>query len=156
MEKVRLLIGEAGRNIHIADHLLYVTYPVIKETKMLYSITEKIANASKKLMQAILYYERMYKRVNPQKGNFRYELEVFRRKCAQRYNLDESYIQMIDETNNVVMSKKESPMTFVRRDKYVICDKSYSKTNALTLKKVQGYLQISKQLINKARQITKC
>ncbi|MEA3378262.1 MAG: hypothetical protein U9Q69_01345 [Nanoarchaeota archaeon] len=156
MNKVRLLIGEASKRLNIADHLTYVTYPAVKEVKMLYSITENIAGVARNLMDAILRYDRLYKRIGPSVGNFRLEFETFRRKCARRYNIDNRLLRLIIETNRIVATKKESPMAFVRKDKYIICDTNYSRMQSLNLKKVKEYIQMTKELILKTRRIVKC
>ncbi len=154
MEKLRQLIGEANLNLKRADHLVYITYPLVKEVKLLYKITENIHTALIKAMEAILYYERLYKRIEPVKGDFEYELEMFKEQCARKYNIDRSFLVLIRDLQRIVEERKKSPMEFVRKDKFVICNENY-KMHVLNYPKVKNYFEDAKKFIISANKVTR-
>ena len=45
MDKLKQLITEANTEFKIADHLAYVTYSTIRESKLLYAIAEVLYNS---------------------------------------------------------------------------------------------------------------
>ena len=44
MENVKFLIDEANKLINRADHLLYITYPLVKDNKIIINIAENVNN----------------------------------------------------------------------------------------------------------------
>ena len=63
MEQFHQMIQEANKYFTIADHLAYVTYPVVKEIKLTLTIAQNLYNAMTKVIDAIILYERFYKRI---------------------------------------------------------------------------------------------
>ena len=155
MENFYRLIKEANSAFSTADHLTYVTYPLLKEVKLSIIVVENLHSAVTKAMDAILYYDRMYKRINPIQDNFDAKIGVFRNSCARRYQIDEKHINLIKELRNIVSSHKESPMEFVRRDKFVICSDSYSKIKTIDINKLKEYVILTRLFIDKINSIAK-
>ena len=65
MEQFQESRDNAKKKIQIADHMLGVTYPLVKDTKLLVVIMENIFLAYTNAMAAILYHERLFKRIPP-------------------------------------------------------------------------------------------
>jgi hypothetical protein len=146
MERLRQLVGEANLKLKKADHLTYMTYPLVNEIKLLYTITENIHDAVISAMEAVLHYDRLYKRIDPRKGDFEYELELFKDSCAMRYNIDRSFMVLIKDLKRIVEAKRKSPMEFVRKDKFVICTENY-KMQVLNIQKVKDFLSTAKRFV---------
>ena len=155
METLRRLLVEARDKLNTADHLTYVTYPQIKEVKMLYAIMEDLNKVSNNVVKAIIQYERMYKRIPLVPNDFRSQFEVFRSKCANRYGFDTRIVEMVEDLNRIVELKRRSPMEFVRNDKFVLCTETY-KMKVINLQKVKDYLQMSKIFVGRTSRILKC
>jgi hypothetical protein len=152
MEDFRLLLKEANTSFRTADHMLYVTYPLIKENRLIISMTENLNNALIKAMEALLYYDRAYKRVEVFPDDFYSKFDVFKRECAIRYGIDRNYIALIQDLRDLINERKKSKMEFIRNDKYVICSDNYS-VKTITIDKLKEYLNISKIFIRKVNQI---
>ena len=70
MDIFKNLIYEANKAFNTADHLAYVTYPLVNDTKVITLITEHLFNALEKGMDALLYIERLYKRIQQYSDSF--------------------------------------------------------------------------------------
>lgn len=152
MHKVKELLGEANRAHGKADYLTYKTYPLVSEVKLLGAITENIHEAFVKARDAVLLYDRLYKRINTPKGDFEQELKIFQAHCARRYNIDRSFVLMMNDINVLLKAKKAAPMEFTRNNKYVFCSNEY-KIQTLTIKKVKEYLASNKLFLEKVNGI---
>lgn len=155
MEKVKELLTKANSLVKKADHLTYITYPLVNEIKLLYTIVESLSESVITAMDAVLYYDRLYKRISKQKGSFRDELDIFARHSMPRYNIDRKHVLLIQDLHAIVHAKKRSPMEFVRKDKFVICTSSY-KMKVLKISQVKQYLAQSKSLISEVNRAIRC
>lgn len=145
MEELKQLIAEANREFKKADHLAYVTYPMVRETKLLYVIAEVLYNSLSKGVEAMLAYERLYKRIPLVPGSKETELELFK-DVAARYGFSRNAVLMMMDLKALMNAKKEAPVEFVRQDKFVICDEEYG-MNVLDLQKIKGYIMDGKEFM---------
>ncbi|MAG50668.1 hypothetical protein CL621_03480 [archaeon] len=120
MEDFLELLSEANKAFKTADHLTYVTYPLVQETKLLIAIVENLYSALIKSIEAILEYDQLYKRISllPQDPQLRFE--IFKTKSAKRYNIDDIDLDLIEDLREIISYHKKSPLEFVRKDKYVL------------------------------------
>ncbi|GAJ08281.1 unnamed protein product, partial [marine sediment metagenome] len=84
MEKFLENLQEAQKTIQVIDHMIYVTFPLIKDKKILTKILTETKSAITNCINSILQYEYLYKRVNlykDAKTNFR----IFIKKCCPYY-----------------------------------------------------------------------
>ena len=63
MQNIAKTIEDANKLFKTADHLTYVTYPLLKDNKLIITIIENLSEATTKAMDAVLYYEKYYKRI---------------------------------------------------------------------------------------------
>jgi len=152
METVLISLKEANRRFVSADHMLFMTYPLVKDTKLLIIIAENLCQACVLALDALLKYEMMFRRLNRVPTNFNEKMDVLKREIAGRYNIQRSNIVNIEDLNKLIEARKNSPIEFCKRDKYVICSDDY-KTNFLTLDKLKNYLNESKIFINRVNTI---
>ncbi len=142
-------LNEAERLIKTSDHLIYVSYTLLKDQKLLIKILPEIKIAISKTINAILQNEYLYKRIklykNP-KDNF----ETFKKKCAPKYNINSSEILKIQELFKIVESHEDSSMEFLRGENIVIL----SDTNShliVNFKTTKEFLNLAKKILEKAR-----
>ena len=152
METVLISLKEANRRFKSADHMLFMTYPLLKDTKLLILIAENLYQASILALDALLKYELMFRRVSSIPVNFNEKMDILKREVAIRYNIDRSNIVNIEDMNTLIEARRKSPIEFCKRDKYVICSDDY-KTNFLTIDKLKNYLNESKVFINRVNSI---
>ena len=142
-------LKKAIKSIRIADHMLYVTYPVIRDKRLLLKALDEVYDSIISIINAILQYDYLYKRINltnDPKQNF----DVFLNRCATRYNLTGEEISSIMELFAIIENHKKSPMEFLRKDKIVIMSESL-KTVVIDSERLKKYLSLAKNLVNKAK-----
>jgi len=152
MEKFEECKEKAGKCIHIADHMISVTYPLVKDTKLLLAIMENIFLSLTNSMASVLHYERMYKRIPPFQDNFDSKFRMFKERCINRFNIDKSYILFIQDIKDVIVSHRKSPVEFVRKDKFVICSDNY-RMKAISIEDIKKYVSKAKVFIEEMNNI---
>lgn len=149
IEKYDESILLAKKAIKIADHMTYMTYPLVRDLKIIVSITENIYLAVINAMESVLQYDRFYKRINPLAENFDSRFQVFKEKCAPRYEFDRDDLMLIEELRNIIKHHTDSNMEFVRSDKLIICSPTF-KMKTLDISAIKQYLIRTKKFIRKA------
>lgn len=152
MEKYEELRGIARKKIQIADHMLTMTYPMVKDPKLLLAVMENIFLALTNSIGSLLHYERIYKRVPPFQDTFVSKFNVFKQKCARRFSIDEELILMVQEIKDIILQHKKSPVEFTRNDSFVICSDDY-KMKTISLEKMKNYILKSKSFIQNINNI---
>ena len=146
-DKILVYLQSASKALQTADHMVYITFPLIKENRLLIKILSEIYSAVLTLVNIILQYDSSYKRIiltENASENFR----VFREKCSPRFGISSAELEKIVEIFRLMKEHKASPMEFVRRDKLVIMSDNL-KTDTLTLDRLKDYLLVSKGLLQK-------
>lgn len=152
MEKVIALMKDANKSLRTADHLAYMTYPLVKDIKLLAVVTENIHRALTKAMEALLTYERLYKRITLLPEDYASKFDIFKTRCASRYNIPRENLLLMDDIKRIIEHRKKSPIEFIRRDKFVICDRNY-KMKIINYEKIKDYLKESKVFMSKINRI---
>ena len=148
MNKILENLEESSRILKSVDHLLYVTFPLVKEPKMFIRLLEEIHKATKKIISSILEYEYLFKRVtlfNDTKRN----LINFQEKCAPRYEITKPELDKIQELFQLIEAHTQSTTEFKREDKYIILINNHPLT--ITLDNTKEFLHIAKELQKKAQ-----
>ena len=153
MEKFQLLRQESFKNYHVADHILTVTYPLIKDTKLLLGVTDNMFLALNNAMSSVLHHERLFKLVPIFEDTFESKFNIFRYKCVPRYKINQEYIDLIQELQEIIYLHKKSPMEFRRKDRFIICTKNYQ-MRGITTNQLKIYLQKTKEFLKIAQDIT--
>ena len=149
MKRIFEKVEEAEKIIRGIDHIVYVTYPLIKENRLLITMVVEMKRAILLLINSILQFEYLHKRVglsqNPEKN-----LNTFFEKCAPHYNLTKIDTNMIIELFNIVEKHKKSLMGFARNSKFVILYGDM-KTCIISLEKTKEFLYLSKKILENSK-----
>jgi len=151
MEKFFENLEKSEKIIQTADHLLYVTYPLVKDKRLLLKILTEIKKGIASCMNAVLQYEYLHGRVrlsSDPKLNFKKFLE----KCCPRYNISETNVKKIIKLFDIIKKHKASPFEFVKEDKVIILSENLN-SEIITLEKVKEFLDSSKIVLQKAKDI---
>ncbi|MBW2978412.1 hypothetical protein KY331_06210 [Candidatus Woesearchaeota archaeon] len=146
MELFQTAMERAKKNIQIADHMLSVTYPLVKDTKLLLAIIENIFLTYTNAMSAILNQDRILKKIPPFKSTFESKFNIFKQRCVDRYKIDRSYVIEMQNLKEIIVEHKKSPVEFVRKDRFVICSSTY-KLKTINLETIKSYLNKAKLFI---------
>ncbi len=145
MDTFKTLIFEANKSFNTADHLAYVTYPVVNDTKVITLITEHLYASLIQGMDALLYIEREYKRIPQYSDSFEIKLELFK-KIIKRYGISKDYIEIIKELKEIKEYKKKGPVSFTKKDKLVMYSSNY-RLKTVTLDKIKKHISQTKSFI---------
>jgi len=140
-------LEKAKKSLQMADHLTYMTFPIVRENRLLLKILEEISHSLISTINAILQYEYLYKRVQiyqDPKENFRTFKNV-----AERYSINSEQMNKIIEILTLAERHKKSPFEFAKNDKIVIMSEGM-RTETLTIEKIKSYLLEVKDVIRKA------
>ncbi len=152
MEKYEESLSKAIKDIETADHMIYVTYPLIKEKRLLLRILTEIYDGLLAVINSILQYEYYYKRISLY-DNARDNFNTFR-EISPAYSIKEDQISRIIEIFRLMERHKKSPFEFVKDDKIIIMSEGM-KTDTITLDRIKFFLLEAKDILRKASNIIK-
>lgn len=142
-------LEEAERTIKTCDHLVYVTFSIVKDKKILIKILLELKKAVAYCINSALQYEYVFKRVKlyqDPKKNF----ETFIGISEKRFNINEDEVKQIFELFRIVDAHKSSAMEFTRREQVIILSENMQK-EAISLDKIKKYLLFSKNIMRKVK-----
>ena len=148
MEKYKENLIEASKRLRIADHMTYVTFPLVNEHRLLLKIFDEIYLSIINCINGILNYEVLYKRVRLHStfnANFNSFLKV-----SRNYDLSEEQIKMIKEIIELNQKHKKSAIEFLKQNKIIIMSDNLG-VQILDLISIKKYLFVAKELMFKAR-----
>ena len=129
-----------------AFHLLQITFPLIKDPRLLLGIARNILESYSYAIDSILRHERELNNISPYNNNFQGKMNVFIHKIVPRYNLSPEYFDLILELHDIVESQKKSPIDFSRKNKFVICTKEYN-LKSITASQLKVHLTKNKEFL---------
>ena len=145
-------IQKAIQQYDAAFHLLHVTFPLIKDPKLLMGIISNINQSLEAVMDTILQYERQLRLVPNYQDNFQSKFNLFRYKCVRRNNIPPEMIKLMVELKELEELHRKCPVTFQRGNKYVISTQNYQ-LKIISLKDIKGYIDRTKEYIDLLDQI---
>jgi len=141
-------LEKSRRSRKIADHMAYMTYPMMGDKRLLLKIVDEIYCALIGSMNAILQYEYLKKRINLS-DDADYNLKLIFEKCAQRYGISNEDIYSIREFFSLYEQHKKSPIEFQRKDKVVLMSDDF-RTKIIDLEKIKKYIFLVRKIEEKA------
>jgi len=153
MEKFIQNIIEAEKTLYSADHLIYTTFPLVHDKRILLQVMKSSATASTKIINTILQYDYILKKIKLEK-NPKENFETFEKNCAPRYEILPEEILIIKELFKLNNLQKNSTMTFRRHKKIVIMSED-STNKILTYEKTKEFLNTSRNILKKTKNYIK-
>lgn len=139
-------LEKAKKALQMADHLTYITFPIVKENRLLLKILEEISQSLISVINSILQYEYTYKRIQLYK-DARENFRTFK-SIAGKYNISQEQLNKIIEILSLAEKHKTSPFEFSKNNKIVIMSNEM-RTDTLTLDKIKTYLLETKDTVRK-------
>ena len=142
------------KHFNTADHLVFVTYPLVKDVKLLLQVVDSLYKSMVLMVDVLLVYERTYRRIGSYSDNYEQKLQIFRDYCVPRYGFSKEFFPLLDELRVLVEAHRSSPVEFKRDDMYIICNEDYQ-MRTISLEQVKGYVLNAKPFILKAGNIVR-
>ena len=152
MEKFQEARDKARQSLRVADHMLYVTYPLVKDNKLLAAILGNIFTAMTEGMSAVLYYDRLFKRIPPFHDTFESKFNMFQEKSIIRHNIPTEHLVLIRDLRKVIADGKSNPEAFARNDKFIMYSNDYGFRN-ININLIKGYVERAKDFLNRVEEI---
>jgi hypothetical protein len=149
MNKILKNIDDAEKRTNIAGHIIYVTYPLLKDKKLLIKALLEAKEIVIACISAILQNEYINKRIDLTRDSSN-NFKIFSDKCASRYNINEREIQKIIELFELAEKHKESSMEFMKDNKVIILDRKM-KVETLTVEKTKDMIELAKEILIKTK-----
>ncbi len=149
MEKFIEFLQEAEKIIYATDHLIYVTFPLFKDKKLLLKMMSELKTAMANCINSVLQYEYLYKRITlykKPKDNFK----TFIGKCAPEYNIKKEETDLIIELFDIAEKHKQSSMEFIKNGKVIILSDNM-KPETINIEKIKKFLDLTKDILKKIK-----
>lgn len=144
---------KAIKSIKVADHILNMTYPLVKDPKLLKVVLNNIYDALYNTIAMLLYYERYHKRIPPFTENYDAMIEICK-EVFNKYNISKGYIGFLHKIKEIIDIQKRSEVEFVRKEKVVFASQEYD-LNTLSLDEIKDYIDKAKLFINEIMRLIK-
>ena len=138
----------ALKSIQMAKYLLSTTYPMIKEPKTLFSISDHVLSSMMFSVSALLFYERNKRTMPPYHDNDESKINAFRRYLVKKYKFEE-FLAVMQRIGNLNKERKKAPIEFSRNGKYVICSDQFSKIETISEQDVKNYIKKAQEFVSK-------
>ena len=143
MERFQQSLKESIKHLQIADHMAYVTFPLVNDRRLLLKIFEEIYKSIIFSIDTAVDIEKLEKKeINE---DF---VIAFLNKYSNKYNLSNEKINKISEIMELNKKHKKSAMEFVRKDKIIIMSNNLG-IHALNINDIKDYLSLAKEIIMK-------
>lgn len=130
------LLADATRQVQIANHLLTVTYPMVKDPKLLMSIVEHLRRAVEDSAEAIVDF-------HITRGEYELPMHALAGQQPGKHDILAAFLDIMKVRNPTIPSAheaidackelmamlqhfKEAPVSFPRDEKLVIADHDYA------------------------------
>jgi len=150
MEKFLENIYVAEKSLRTVDHMVYVTFPLIKDKRLLLKIIQELKNIITNCITSILQHEYLYKRISLYKDS-QENFGTFSERCAPRYGITRDEIKTIRELFDFIERHKESPFEFIKDEKLVILSNGMA-PKTLSLEKTKEFLFLAKEILRKTKE----
>lgn len=140
MDKTEIALKQAKNFFNTADHLVYVSYPLLKDNKLFIVAINNLYMSALRCMDAVFYTERLYKRIEMLPYDIDSRMAIFESEIAPRLKLDPKIFKTIRDLKFIVQQHKDGPVEFSRMEKFVICNHDYSVVKAVDMGIVKSYI----------------
>lgn len=148
------LLEQAENSLRLVDHMVYITYPLIKENRLLQKIIEQLGEIAENIVKAALFYEYIYKRIQIPTSQEHY-FNLFKAKCTNSFEINTTETSLMEELFDLIEKHKNSPLEFSRKDKLVIMSNGL-RAEAINIERLKKYLNVLKIVLHKTKtKITK-
>ncbi len=144
--------AKAKQQYDAAFHLLKVTFPLVKDPKLLLGVVHNLFASMEATMDAILAYERQLRYIPSYQEDFQSRFNLFRLRCLKRNNIPTEYPMLMQELQEILALHKKSPMEFQRGNSLVICDRNYL-LKTISLRELQQYVEQAKGFLDTTERI---
>jgi len=146
MQQYQEDLKQAIRHLQIADHITYVTFPLVNEKRLLLKIIEEINLAIIHSLNCMFNYKYPKEPIDLKKENMNINHTL--KEISKDYELTNEQIIKIKEIFELNQKHKKSSIEFIKKDKVVILSDNLS-FQTINIQKIKEYLLLAKRIIIK-------
>ena len=150
MDKTEENLEEAAKLIKTADHLIYLSFPLLQDKRILLKAISKTKETVNKCIASILKFEYLNKKIRlykDPKTNFK----IFKDSCSAKYKISSQEIKDIIELFEIVEYKEKSSMEFIKDQKIIILSENM-KPKQISIEKAKSFLLLAKNILKKTQE----
>ena len=152
MERFQEELSAGRQQLRTADHLVSITFPLVKDNKLLLAALESLSAAAISLMASLLHYEEAFKRIPHFKEDHDSMIYWFKSKCVPRYGLSNDYRAITAELKLLHDEHMASAIEFSRKDCLVICSDTY-RFRKITPLQIKSYVAVVKRMLSDVEEV---
>lgn len=134
----------ALKHLQIADHITYVTYPLVNEKRLILKVLEEVTLGIMSSINCMINYKYPLKKIKLDNNN----LEEILKEVSKDYDLTNEQIMKIKEILELNEKHKKSGMEFVKDEKVVVLSDNLT-LQTINIQKIKEFLLLAKRLIIK-------
>jgi hypothetical protein len=144
-------IQKAQQELGLADHMLYVTFPLLNDKRIFLNAINHLGMAIREVVRSFMNREADYKRIRMPPEDFL--INDFINKYSQKLGLN-SYIKMIRDVTSFNNIRDRASIKLKRKDKFIVISPEYSMF-ALTINDAKNYLGLAREFMDKMKRFVK-
>jgi hypothetical protein len=145
---------KADSHLQAALYILTRTYPMVNDPKLLVGVIENINRSLVSTMEVLLQFERARKSIPPIRDNDESKLNLFKLRIVHMYPINENYISLIDDVQDILAKHNKSPVEFTRKDMFVICTEEY-KLRTISVEQMKKYISLAQLFLKEVADMVK-
>lgn len=139
--------GRALQQFEGAYHLVYRTFPLVRDPKLLLGAIDNLAQSLEHSMESVLSYERELRLIPAFLPSFQSKLNAFQIRSMKRNKIPKDFVKTLLHLKDILVLHKQSPMVFQRGNKLVICSPGYQ-MQTISLKTLKEYIDQTKEYLD--------
>jgi len=147
------LLEKAEKALRTADHMIYITYPLIKDNRILKNVLDQFHNVAESIAYSILNYEFRYRRIGPitltKLDTYGQNWSTFI-KCSPRFSISPEETAKIKEMLEIILKHQASTVEFARKDRLVFISNN-AHAESISFDQMKSYLNNLKIVLRKAK-----
>jgi hypothetical protein len=146
------LLEKAEKSLRTADHMIYITYPLIKDNRILKSVLDQLYSIADNIVFSVLDYEAAHKRAAFAAMQLTSGCQnwILFAKSAPQFSITAQELEKMREFLEIVEKHRASSVEFTRKDRLVFMNNS--STESIGLEQMKIYLNVLKAVLRKARE----
>lgn len=142
---------KAQKSLKSADHLAYITYPLLKDARLLKKIIEDIFDCLDNLVKTAVEYDYLNKKIGKY-GDDKINRQNFLKKSSLRFGLNQQEVDKISLLLELMDKYRGTSFDFIRHDKLVMMADNL-RTEIITFNDTKEILGMIKVINTKIKRI---
>jgi len=128
-----------------ARHLLDVTYPLVKDSKLFLGIISNISTSLEACIDSLLHKELESNNIEPYQEKDK--IQIFHSIITKKHNIPTKHSNLAMQLKDIIKVHQKSPIEFERKERMVICDNDYNMT-IISVNELKKFAYNNEELIN--------